>query len=304
MVPPAWVALGQSTFASPAYDVLLHGKDSYRPEEVDYFVGFRPPHGFLKTLPKLKLIISFGAGVEGFLTDPEFPRAIPLVRFTDPSLAHEMAQYVTMHALIIHRQQRKFDQFQSEGVWRQLMMPRATDQTHIGILGLGEIGGKIAERLALYGFQVSGWSRSRKAIPGVKSFAGDGELPAFLNQCQILGCVLPQTPETIDLVNKEFLAQLPQGAWVINVARGTLIVDDDLIAALDSGHLAGAVLDVFRTEPLPPEHPFWKHPRITVTPHVAGITDPRMALSYVETCVRRNEAGQPLADIVDVNRGY
>jgi glyoxylate/hydroxypyruvate reductase A len=304
MVPPAWAALGHATFASPAYDVLLHGKDSYKPEAVDYFVGFRPPHGFLKSLPRLKLIISFGAGVEGFLTDPEFPKAIPLVRFNDPSLAYEMAQYVTMHALIIHRHQRSFDQAQAEGVWRQLMMPRATDQTHIGVLGLGEIGGKIAERLARYGFQLSGWSKTRKSIPGVKSFAGTGELNAFLNQCQILAAVLPQTPETINLMDKAFFAQLPQSAWIINVARGTLLVEEDLIAALDSGHLAGAVLDVFRTEPLPPEHPFWRHPKITVTPHVAGITDPRMALAYVETCVRRNEASQPLADIVDIARGY
>jgi glyoxylate/hydroxypyruvate reductase A len=169
---------------------------------------------------------------------------------------------------------------------------------------MGEIGGKIAERLALYGFQLSGWSKTRKSIPGVKSFAGAGELNAFLNQCQILAAVLPQTPETINLMDKAFFAQLPEGAWIINVARGTLLVEDDLIAALDSGHLAGAVLDVFRTEPLPPEHPFWRHPKITVTPHVAGVTDPRMALAYVETCVRRNEASEALVDIVDIARGY
>ena len=304
MVPSAWAALGHATFSSPAYDVLLHGKDAYKPEEIDYFVGFRPPHGFLKTLPRLKLVISFGAGVEGFLTDPEFPKSIPLVRFTDPSLAYEMAQYVTMHALIIHRQQRYFDEAQKENAWRQLMMPRATDQTHIGVLGLGEIGGKIAERLALYGFRLSGWSKTRKSLPSVQSFAGPGELNAFLNQCQILAAMLPQTPETINLMDKDFFAQLPEGAWIINVARGTLLVEDDLLAALDSGHLAGAVLDVFRTEPLPPDHPFWRHAKITVTPHVAGITDPRMALAYVETCVRRNEAGENLADIVDVARGY
>src|ERR1700722_3746313 len=175
MVPPAWVALGHTVFASPAYDVLLAGKDAYKPEDIDYFVGFRPPHGFLKTLPRLKLIICFGAGVEGFLSDPEFPKAIPLVRFTDPSLAHEMAQYVTMHALIIHRHQRAFDQAQKDGVWRQLMMQRATDRTHIGILALGEIGGKIAERLALYGFPVSGWSKTRKNFSEVKSLAGKDE---------------------------------------------------------------------------------------------------------------------------------
>jgi glyoxylate/hydroxypyruvate reductase len=304
MMPPAWAALGKDIFASPAYDVLLAGKDQYRPEEVDYFVGFRPPPGFLKSLTNLKLVISMGAGVDGFLADPQFPRAIKLVRFTDPSLAYEMAQYVTMHALMIHRHQRYFDKAQAEHVWRQLMMQRATDRTHIGILGLGEIGGKIAERLALYGFPLSGWSKTRKEISGVRSFAGKSELGAFLGQCDILACVLPQTPETVNMVDKDFLAQLPQGAWIINVARGSLVVEADLIAALDSGQLGGAVLDVFRVEPLPEDSPFWRHPKITVTPHVAGLTDPRMALAYVEHCVTRWEAGETLADIVDMDRGY
>ena len=304
MVPPAWAALGKETFASPAYTVLLHGHDAYKPEDVDYFVGFRPPPGFLKSLPKLKLVISFGAGVDGFLADPQFPRSIALVRFTEPALAYEMAQHVTMHALIIHRQQRFFDKAQAEGVWRQIMMPRATAKTRIGILGLGEIGRKIGERLAMFGFPVSGWSKTRKTIPTVKSFAGKGELNAFLSQCDILACVLPQTAETINMMNKDFFAQMPRGAAIINVARGSIVVDEDLIAALDSGQLGAAVLDVFRTEPLPADHPFWRHPKITITPHVAGLTDPHMALAYVENCVRRNEAGEPLADIVDLDRGY
>ena len=304
MMPPVWAVLDRETYGSPAYDVLLHGKDEYRPEDVDYFVGFRPPPGFLKSLSKLKLIISMGAGVDGFLADPQFPRTIPMVRFTDPSLAYEMAQYVTMHALMIHRHQRYFDAAQKEAAWRQLMMQRPTDKTRIGILGLGEIGGKIAERLAQYGFPVSGWSKSRKNFAGVKSFAGKEELGAFLGQCDILAAVLPQTPETINMMNRDFFAQMPQDSWVINVARGSIVVDADLIAALDNGHLGGAVLDVFRTEPLPADNPFWRHPKITVTPHVAGLTDPRMALAYVERCVKKNEAGEPLADIVDIDRGY
>ncbi len=304
MVPPGWAALGKETFASPAYEVVLHGKDDYKPEDIDYFVGFRPPPGFLKSLSKLKLVISFGAGVDGFLADPQFPRHIPLVRFTEPALAYEMAQHVVMHALIIHRQQRFFDKAQAEGVWRQIMMPRATSDARMGILGMGEIGGKIAERLAMFGFPVSGWSKTRKKIADVKSYAGAGELNEFLGQCDILTAVLPQTPETINMMNRDFFAKLPKGAWIINVARGSIVVDEDLIAALDSGQLGGAVLDVFRTEPLPAGHPFWKHPKITITPHVAGLTSPYMALAYVETCVRKNEAGEPLGDIVDLDRGY
>jgi len=304
MVPPAWVALGKETFASPIYQVVLHGKDEYRPEDIDYFVGFRPPAGFLKSLPKLKLVISFGAGVDGFLADPQFPRQIPLVRFTEPALAYEMAQHSVMHALIIQRQQRFFDKAQAEGVWRQIMMPRATSATRMGILGMGEIGGKIAERFAMLGFPTSGWSKTRKNIPNVKSYAGDGELNTFLGQSDFLTVVLPQTPQTINMMDRDFFAKLPKGASIINVARGSVIVDADLIAALDSGQLGHAVLDVFRTEPLPADHPFWKHPKITITPHIAGLTSPHMALAYVENCVRRNEAGEKLSDIVDIDRGY
>ncbi len=303
MVPPSWVALGKQTFASPAYDVVFAGVDSYAPEEISYFAGFRPPPGFLKSLPNLKLVISLGAGVDGFMADTQFPKAVPLVRFTDPSLAYEMAQYVTLQILTIHRQQRHFDAAQALSEWQPRMIARA-EKTRIGILGLGEIGGKIAERLALYGFDVSGWSKSPKNFAGVKSFAGPQSLDGFLGQCDMVVCVLPQTPETLDLMNAEFFAQLPKGAWLINVARGGLLVDADLIGALDSGHLAGAVLDVFRTEPLPKEHAFWTHEKITVTPHVAGITDPTMPLAYVGDCVRRHEAGLALADIVDMARGY
>ncbi len=304
LLPPGWNALGRETFHSPHYEALFADRDSLDPASIDYFVGFRPPPGFLKTLSKLKLVISLGAGVDGFLSDPEFPKEIPLVRFTDPQLGIEMAQYVTMHALIIHRHQRYFDQAQKEGVWRQLMLPRATDKTRIGILGLGEIGGRIATALAQYGFALSGWSRTRKEIAGVKSFAGDGELGAFLGQCDILACVLPQTPGTAGMLNAGFFAQMAKGAWVINVARGGLLVEEDLITALDRDHLAGAVLDVFRTEPLPEGNPLWAHPKVTVTPHIAGITDPRAALAHVENSVLAFEAGKALDDIVDVSRGY
>jgi glyoxylate/hydroxypyruvate reductase A len=304
MLPPGWNALGKETFASPEYQVLLHGTDDYQPEQVNYFVGFRPPHGFLKSLFNLKLVISLGAGVDGFLGDPQFPKHVPLVRFKDESLALEMAQYVTMHVLMIHRHQRYFDQAQADHAWRQLMLPRTTDKTRIGILGMGEIGSTIAERLMALGFVVSGWSRTRKHLAGIRSFIGENELKAFLAQCDMLVCVLPLTPETRDMLNADLFALLPRGAWVINVARGAMLVEADLIAALDSGHLHGAVLDVFQTEPLPQDSPIWRHPRITATPHIAGITDPRVARRYIETCVTGMEAGVKPKDIVAVDRGY
>jgi len=217
---------------------------------------------------------------------------------------HEMAQYVVMHVLIAHRGQRFFDAAQKESAWRQRMLARASRDTRIGILGLGDIGGTIATALLPFDFQLSGWSRSRKHISGVKSFAGDGELPQFLAQSDYLVCVLPLTEETRGIMDAKLLAQLPKGAWVINVARGAHLIEEDLIAALDSGHLAGAVLDVFQAEPLPDDSPIWRHPKITATPHIAGITDAKAALAYVADCVIRCESGRPLENIVDLKKGY
>jgi glyoxylate/hydroxypyruvate reductase A len=303
MLPPGWDALGKRSFASDAFEAVLDGREDYKPEEISYFSGFRPPPGFLKTLPNLKAMFSLGAGVDGFLRDPDLPR-LPLTRFVDPTLMHEMAQYVVMHVLIAHRGQHVFDQAQRQGQWRQHMLQRASRDTRIGILGLGDIGTAIATSLLPFDFQLSGWSRSRKRVDGVKSFAGDDELPQFLAQCDYCVCVLPLTDATQGILNAKTFAQLPAGARVINVARGGHLIEDDLIAALDSGHLAGAVLDVFQTEPLPPESPIWKHPRITVTPHIAGITDAKAAFAYVADCVRRCESGRPLEHVVDLAKGY
>jgi len=304
LLPPGWDALTKSLFGHPGFNSFLHGKDHYAPQQVDYFVGFRPPHGFLKTLPRLKAIFSLGAGVDGFLRDPDFPRHLPVVRFVDQTLQREMAQYVTMHCLIIHRRQRDFDAAQVEHLWRQRMLARPSRELHIGILGMGDIGAVTAERLLMFDFQVSGWSRSRKIVPGVTSFAGPQELPHFLAQCDILVCMLPLTPETENIMDARLFQRLPKGAWVMNVGRGGHCNERDLVAALDSDHLAGAVLDVFQTEPLPADNVLWSHPKVTVTPHIAGITDPRNAAAFVLDCVSRAQGGMPFANVVDLSRGY
>ncbi|HEY4274772.1 MAG TPA: glyoxylate/hydroxypyruvate reductase A [Rhizomicrobium sp.] len=304
MLPPGWDALGKRSFASDTFEAVLDGREDYKPEDIDYFSGFRPPPGFLKTLPNLKAMFSLGAGVDGFLRDPELPRGLPLTRFVDPTLMHEMAQYVVMHVLIAHRGQHFFDQAQRENAWRQRMLQRPSRETRIGILGLGDIGTCIATSLLPFDFQLSGWSRSRKNVEGVKSFAGESELPQFLAQSDYVVCVLPLTEETRGIMNADFFAQLPKGARIINVARGGHLIEEDLIAALDSGHLDGAVLDVFQAEPLPPESPIWKHPKITATPHIAGITDAQAALAYVADCVTRFESGQALENVVDIGKGY
>ena len=283
---------------------MLAGREPYQPDEISYVAGFRPPPGLLKTLPRLRAVFSLGAGVDGFLRDPEFPRHIPLVRFVDPTLMHEMAQFVVMHVLIAHRSQRFYDAMQQQGRWQQKLLAKPSRDTRIGILGLGDIGTTIATSLLPFDFRLFGWSRSRKHVPGVESFAGKEELPQFLAQCDYCVCVLPLTDDTRGIMNAAFFAKLPKNAFVINVARGGHLIEEDLVVALDSGHLSGAVLDVFQTEPLPEESPIWRHPKITVTPHIAGITDPEMALAYVADCVARCENGRPLENVVDLGKGY
>ena len=289
---------------APWLKVVIHGQDEYKPEDVDYALGFRPPPGLFKTLPNVKAIFSLGAGVDGFLSDKDFPRQIPLVRFVDHTMSREMTHYVVLHTLMFHRTQRQFDKSQSQKQWAQMFPPRRTEDTRIGILGLGEIGTMAAERLRDLDFPVAGWSRTKKTVPGIEGFAGDGELGAFLGRSDILVCLLPLTPATRHILNKKTFAQLPQGAFVINAARGGHLVEDDLIAAIDSGHLAGATLDVFETEPLPATSPIWTHPKITVTPHVAAMTDPRVASRYVADAIAGHMKGAKLDNLVDFELGY
>lgn len=304
IVPPGWGRFWHEPLVAANVRMFLHGQDKYELGDIDYALGFRPKPGFLKTLPKLKAIFSLGAGIDGFLMDPEFPRNIPLIRFVDETLSREMAQYIVMHVLIQHRAERAFAAAQREAKWRQAMLERRTEDTRIGVLGIGEIGTVAAERLRDLGFPVSGWSRTRKTVDSVTSFAGAGELDAFLAQTDILVCVLPLTPQTRHILNAQLFAKLPKGAYVINVARGGHVNEPELIAALDSGHLSGATLDVFETEPLPATSPIWRHPKIIATPHVAAITSPIAAARYVVDGIAAMERGEKLPNNVDMERGY
>jgi glyoxylate/hydroxypyruvate reductase A len=304
VVPVSWAGLWLPWLEKADLNVLVHGRDAYAPEAVDYVQSFRPPPGLLKTFPNLKAIFSLGAGVDGFLSDPDFPKRVPLVRFVDPQLSTEMAQYVVMHTLLQHRHQKDFDTAQAAGKWAQRVLPRRTADTRIGILGLGEIGTVAGERLRDLGFLVSGWSRSPKSVRGIESYSGKGEFEAFLRVSDFLVCLLPLTHETRGILNTKTFAALPEGAYVINVARGGHLVEDDLVKAIDSGHLAGATLDVFQTEPLPETSPLWRHPKIVVTPHIAAITDPRIAAQYVIDGIARAERGEPLYNVVSPDREY
>jgi len=306
VVPARWAPVWRAPLADIVPDLIVRveGQDDYASGDVDYVLTFRPPHGLLTTLPNLKAVFSLGAGVDGILADPDYPRHVPLVRFVDRTLSREMAQYCVMQVLMHYRMQRVFDRAQSEHKWRQALLPKRAEDTRIGILGLGEIGTLTAERLRDLDFNVAGWSRTRREVRGVQSFAGEDELAAFLNRSDILICLLPLTPETRGILDAKLFAQLPEDAFVINVARGGHLVDDDLIAAIDSGHLSGATLDVFHTEPLPETHPFWSHPKITVTPHIAAISEPRVAAQYLADRIALFEQGEGLDNIVDPERGY
>jgi glyoxylate/hydroxypyruvate reductase A len=302
--PAYWANIWADPLAQGGIDLVVYGRDPFRPEEIDYALSFRPPPGLLKSLPNLKAVFSLGAGVDGFLTDSDYPKHVPLVRFVDDTLSREMATYVVLHTLMFHRNQRALDDAQRKGIWLQSMLPRRTEETRVGILGLGEIGTLCAERLRDLGFSVSGWSRSRKHADGIKSFAGNGELGAFLAQSDILVCLLPLTRETKGILNAKTFAQLPKGSFLINAARGGHQVERDIIAAVDSGRLAGAALDVFETEPLPDSSALWKHPKITVTPHIAAISDPSASVRTVLDGIARFERGEKVPNVVDIARGY
>jgi glyoxylate/hydroxypyruvate reductase A len=265
--------------------------------DIDVVLGWRHPKGEPKHYPNLKLISALGAGYEHILGDAERPKGVPVVRLIDFKLTQAMTEYVLLHVLRYHRQLPQFEQFQREGRWVKLPPPD-TDARRIGILGLGALGIDAAQRLMALGFPVAGWSRTPKCVDNVEVFHGAAQLDAFAARTDMLVCLLPLNAETRGIIGAKLLAKLPRGAYVINPARGGHVVDADLIAALDSGHIAGATLDVFHTEPLPADHPFWKHPKVTVTPHIASTTNPRSAVPQIVDNIRRVRVGKPLENRV------
>jgi glyoxylate/hydroxypyruvate reductase A len=293
------VALGQ---AMPDLEVRLW-PDLGDPAEIEAALVWNPPAGWLKTLPKLGAILSLGAGVDHILRDPALPPGVPIVRLVDPAMAEAMTEWIVLQVLRLHRQDLTYLAQQRERVWREHPQPAARER-RVGILGLGTLGRSAGLALRALGFDVSGWSRSRKAVPGIRSFAGQAELASFLGQSDILVALLPLTDDTDNILDAARLQQLPQGAALVNAGRGRHIVDDDLLAALDRGHLSAAVLDVFRQEPLPVEHRYWSHPKVVMTPHAAAATDPRTAAQVVAETLRRLRSGEPLLNQVDVGSGY
>lgn len=262
----AWKAL------HPEHDVRLANALG-EPDEIDAAVCWFPPAGLLARLPRLRLIQSVGAGIEHLLADPGLPRHLPAFRIVDPHMAAAMAAYVAWAVISVQRDFARYAQAQHSQEWAAASVP--APHTHgVGILGLGELGLRCARTLSALGYRVAGWSRSHKnGLPGeVAGFVGVRQLPEFLARCDSLVCLLPLTEDTRGVLDRQLFAQLPAGAHLINVGRGAHLVEADLLAALSSGQLHQATLDTFNVEPLPATHPFWRHPQVRITPHVATRT--------------------------------
>lgn len=277
-------------------------------KDIEYAAAWLPPPDVLKGLPNLKLILSLGAGVDAILRDPTLPTGKPIVRVNDPDLTGRMTEYIVLHVLMHHRQQRRIDENQKNGVWDSFPTHAARAMS-VGIMGMGVMGRDSAEKLRDLGFRVAGWSRSRKQIPGVESFAGESEFDAFLARTDILISLLPATPDTDGIINRNTIRNLsrkgPFGApIVINAGRGRQQVAEDILSALDAGELHAATLDVFVEEPLPADSPLWSHPKVTITPHCAADSDPETICAYVYQQIQRHRRGEPLQNLVDLSRGY
>lgn len=257
----------------------------------------------LARYPALRLVVSMGAGVDHLLRPPGMPAGVPVARLVDRMLTSGMTEWVLLNTLRFHRQDPAYRAQQAAAIWDELPAP-ATAQRRIGILGLGELGTAAARALAGLGFPVSGWSRRPKALEGIACHHGPEGFRAVLSGSDILVCLLPLTPETRGVLDAAAFAAMPRGAYLLNAARGGHVVQPDLLAALDSGHLAGAALDVTEPEPLPPEHPIWRHPGIVLTPHAASITIAASAAPQVVENLRRARAGEPLMNLVDFSAGY
>lgn len=268
----------------------------------DYAVVWAPPQQFVDEQAGLKALFNIGAGVDALLKLQLSPNVL-VVRLDDAGMAVQMAEYVC-HAVIRHF--REFDGYETDtraGRWSYLK-PRMRHDFPVGVMGLGVLGERVAKALAQFDFPINGWSRSPRSMDGVRTFSGTEGFNDFLAASRVLVNLLPLTPETTNVMNRDTLGRLQAGAYVINVARGAHLVDEDLLALMDSGHVAGATLDVFRTEPLPKDHAFWNHPRIAVTPHTSARTLREESITQIARKVTALERGEQVAGVVDPARGY
>jgi glyoxylate/hydroxypyruvate reductase A len=274
-----------------------------RLEEIEVVLAWKPPHGLLATFPRLALICSLGMGVDHLLDDPQLPPLVPITRLIDANMVAQMSEYAIYAVLHFHRRFDLYERFQRERRWEELPLPH-TAARRVGVMGIGVVGSDCACKLAQLGFQVLGWSRTRKQLPGIECLHGVDRLPELLSRTEILLLALPATDATAGIVNATTFGTMPRGSYLINIARGSLVVEKDLLQALDSGQLAGAFLDVAQREPPAADDPLWGHPQVRLTPHIAGLTNPETAIVPIAENILRLRAGQPLRDLVDRARGY
>ena len=284
-------------------DVRLYPDELGDAEDITAALVWDPPPGLLLALPHLKLIQSLGMGVDHIFKHSDLPAGVPVARIVDPDLIARMSEYCVHSVLHYHREADRYDRDQAERRWNPIPYPAASTR-RVGVMGVGEIGADTARKLKLLDFNVAGWSRSPKDIPGVVGFHGAEGFGEFMARSEIIVCLLPLTAETEGILDARAFELMPRRGVIINAARGGHVVDEDLIAALDSGKLGFAKLDVFREEPLPKDHPFWAHPKIRITPHNAGITNPVTAAAQVAENYRRVQRGEAPNNIVDPERGY
>jgi glyoxylate/hydroxypyruvate reductase A len=298
-----WAAWWPALQAALPDETLLRERGDVPVEQIDMALVANPSGGELQGLPALRLIQSLWAGVEGLLADPTVPADVPLARMVDPVMNEAMAQTALWAVLALHRGFFCYAEQQRASEWRQRTQWRA-DEFPVAVLGLGHMGRSVARRLVANGYPVRGWSARQAEVDGVVALAGDAALPHVLATARIVVNLLPLTPATRGFFDGDRFAQMPRGAALVNLARGAHVVEADLLAALDSGRLGHAVLDVFGTEPLPATHAFWAHPQVTVLPHVAALTDARSAAHVVARNVRALRQGGELENLVDRSRGY
>jgi glyoxylate/hydroxypyruvate reductase A len=285
----------------PDLDFRSH-PDVGDPAEIEAALVWKPPRDLLRQFPNLKVILSLAAGVDALLLDDTLPK-VPICRMVDPSLAFGMAEFVLATTLFLHRDLHRFADQQRHRRWN-LILPEPPANRRVGILGLGEMGLAAGTMLSRHGFSVRGWSRSPKAIDGITCFSGPEGLYEMASDCDIIVCILPLTAETTGLLDSRLFDVMPRGTSLIHVGRGPQLDENHLLAALESGQVGYAVLDVFINEPLPDSHAFWTHPKIMVTPHAASYSTPESGAVSVAENIRRMQDGLPLLYVVDRERGY
>ncbi|MDH2432706.1 glyoxylate/hydroxypyruvate reductase A [Pokkaliibacter sp. MBI-7] len=293
----------QQLFAEQAPEMRFHQwPECQQGDDIRYLVAWELPDNLLQRFPRLEVLFAVSAGVDQ-LNMAAVPAHIPVVRMLDPGISRGMVEYACFAVMSLHRDMLRYRQQQQQGVWQSHPLVPAS-RRRIGVMGLGQQGQNVLNALQPFGFPLSAWSRRPHQLEGVSCYAGEEQLGDFLAQSDILLCLLPLTPATEGILSQPLFDRLPRGAALINMGRGGHLQEQDLLAALNSGQLSAAVLDVLQQEPASADHPFWQHPQILLTPHIAAATQPDSAFEVLLANIRRYERGEPMLGVVDREEGY